>query len=113
MSSSVEVVSVCLSNGSGLHQPLNTLRLADHGASWFCCTGFLGENRPDGVQIWDKGPPAPDRVLESLGIMRLRFVWVIVVRAFVTDPDVWPHFWLPMVLDQRTASGRSLFTFGS
>ena len=36
----------------------------------------------------------PEHTLESLGIMRLRIGWMRAIRAFVTDLDTQPLFWL-------------------
>ena len=35
-----------------------------------------------------------ERRLENLGIMRLRIGWMRAIRAFVTDLDTQPLFWL-------------------
>ena len=35
-----------------------------------------------------------ERRLENLGIMRLRIDWMRAIRAFVTDLDTQPLFWL-------------------
>ena len=60
--------------------------------------------------------PAPNRMNENLGMMRLRSVWMRTIRAFVTDPDILGlssgsrrcppgSCWRSL----KTASGRGLF----
>ena len=41
-----------------------------------------------------KGLHLLERRLENLGIMRLRIGWMKAIRAFVTDLDTQPLFWL-------------------
>ena len=43
----------------------------------------------------------PERTLKNLGIMRLLTVGMRAIRAFVTNVDTLPLFWLPAVLDER------------
>lgn len=51
----------------------------------------------------------PERIMENLGIMRLRSVWMTTICPFVTDLDTPPPLLALVVLDQRVASGRGLF----
>ena len=45
-----------------------------------------------------KGLHLLERRLENLGIMRLRIGWMKAIRAFVTDLDTQPLFWLLLCL---------------
>lgn len=51
----------------------------------------------------------PDRIMENLGIMRLRSVWMTTICPFVTDLDTPVPLLALAGLDQRVASGRGLF----